>query len=72
MVMTTEGRDASVTHLSDRALYRRSEEMLFEAAGMPVPRIRFDGLLSNLFPFQDWFSIAGYTVAQIKIDQILV
>lgn len=28
--------------------------------------------LSNLFPFQDRLAIAGYTVAQIEIDQVLV
>ena len=30
--MTTDRRNANIQHLSDRALYRRSEEMLFEAA----------------------------------------
>ena len=30
--MITEAHNASIHHLSDRALYRRSEEMLFEAA----------------------------------------
>ena len=30
--MTTEAHDATIAHLSDRALYRRSEEMLFDAA----------------------------------------
>ena len=30
--MTTDRRNATIQHLSDRVLYRRSEEMLFEAA----------------------------------------